>query len=316
MTLKIVRSATRLHTRLLYSLRYCMNHKIWPSVSQEMITQFLDNLLDEGVLKFEEKDKIIKANRTTAKKIYPVTLKSIKNRVALLITNITFAELKNRPGAEKDEENMEKLLSTLGYEVVKHTNLTAEKMGDALVDFSKHPKLKETDSVFVVIMSHGQYGAVHGVNHKPKVPDVLKVDDIYDNLNAMGCPALVDKPKIIIIQACRGSNCKLHIFNGNGSVLKCDSVEDDAVAYGVIKEDDSQYRHKEDDFLAFLSSTPHTVSYRHISQGSFLIQFTVDIFRANVLKHHIEDLFLKVCCVYRLKLLFLLLLLLFFFHSL
>uniref|UniRef100_A0A8C6SQV7 Caspase 1 n=1 Tax=Neogobius melanostomus TaxID=47308 RepID=A0A8C6SQV7_9GOBI len=218
--------------------------------------------------------------------IYPVTLKSIKNRVALLITNITFAELKNRPGAEKDEENMEKLLSTLGYEVVKHTNLTAEKMGDALVDFSKHPKLKETDSVFVVIMSHGQYGAVHGVNHKPKVPDVLKVDDIYDNLNAMGCPALVDKPKIIIIQACRGKE--------TGSVLKCDSVEDDAVAYGVIKEDDSQYRHKEDDFLAFLSSTPHTVSYRHISQGSFLIQFTVDIFRANVLKHHIEDLFLKV----------------------
>uniref|UniRef100_A0A8C6SNK7 Caspase-1 n=1 Tax=Neogobius melanostomus TaxID=47308 RepID=A0A8C6SNK7_9GOBI len=345
MTLKIVRSATRLHTRLLYSLRYCMNHKIWPSVSQEMITQFLDNLLDEGVLKFEEKDKIIKANRTTAKKardlidkvmnkgdevrlilhlqmkdlplykhlcqtcdcviilccsctgdswiihifrckyilkimwIYPVTLKSIKNRVALLITNITFAELKNRPGAEKDEENMEKLLSTLGYEVVKHTNLTAEVF------------LKETDSVFVVIMSHGQYGAVHGVNHKPKVPDVLKVDDIYDNLNAMGCPALVDKPKIIIIQACRGKE--------TGSVLKCDSVEDDAVAYGVIKEDDSQYRHKEDDFLAFLSSTPHTVSYRHISQGSFLIQFTVDIFRANVLKHHIEDLFLKVCCVYR-----------------
>uniref|UniRef100_A0A8C6WI84 Caspase-1 n=1 Tax=Neogobius melanostomus TaxID=47308 RepID=A0A8C6WI84_9GOBI len=206
--------------------------------------------------------------------IYPVTSNSIKNRVALIITNITFTKLNNRPGAEKDEENMEKLLSTLGYEVVKHTNLTAKKMGDALVDFSKHPKLKETDSVFVVISSHGILGAVLGVNHKPAEPDELKVDDIYDNLNAKSCRALVDKPKIIIIQACRGKE--------TGSVLKCDNVEADDVR--EIKEDVSRYRHKENDFIALLSSTPHTVSYRHKSQGSFLIQYTVDIFQANVMK--------------------------------
>uniref|UniRef100_A0A8C6SNH6 Caspase family p20 domain-containing protein n=1 Tax=Neogobius melanostomus TaxID=47308 RepID=A0A8C6SNH6_9GOBI len=175
---------------------------------------------------------------------YPVTSNSIKNRVALLITNITFADKKyNRRGAEKDEENMEKLLSTLGYEVVKHTNLTAKVF------------LKETDSVFVVISSHGQYGAVHGVNHKPDEPDVLKVDDIYDNLNAKSCPALVDKPKIIIIQACRGSN----------SELFSTSVQE-------IEEDVLRFTHKEKDFIALLSSTPH--SYRHILRGSFLIQFT------------------------------------------
>uniref|UniRef100_A0A8C6SPN5 Uncharacterized protein n=1 Tax=Neogobius melanostomus TaxID=47308 RepID=A0A8C6SPN5_9GOBI len=182
---------------------------------------------------------------------------------------IWFCLLKQR-GAEKDEENMEKLLSTLGYEVVKHTNLTAKKMENALDDFSKHPKLKETDSVFVVISSHGQYGAVHGVNHKPDEPDVLKVDDIYDNLNAKSCPALVDKPKIIIIQACRGSNLQL----------------------SITLEDVLRFTHKEKDFIALLSSTPH--SYRHILRGSFLIQFTVDVFQTNLLKDHIEELFRKV----------------------
>uniref|UniRef100_A0A8C6WWG4 Caspase-1 n=1 Tax=Neogobius melanostomus TaxID=47308 RepID=A0A8C6WWG4_9GOBI len=291
------------------------------SVSQEMITQFLDNLLDEGVLKFEEKDKIIKANRTTAKKardlidkvmnkgdevtlilhlqmkhlplykhlcqtcdcIYPVTSKSIKNRVALLITNITFADEKyNRRGAEKDEENMEELLSTLGYEVVKHTNLTAKKMENALDDFSKHPKLKETDSVFVVIMSHGKLGAVLGVNHKPGEPDELKVDDIYDKLNAKNCRALVDKPKIIIIQACRGKE--------TGSAL----VEADDVAVREIDEDVLRFTHKEKDFIALLSSTPHTKSWRNTFKGSYLILFTVDVFQTNVLKDHIEDLFRKV----------------------
>uniref|UniRef100_A0A8C6WWG2 Uncharacterized protein n=1 Tax=Neogobius melanostomus TaxID=47308 RepID=A0A8C6WWG2_9GOBI len=204
--------------------------------------------------------------------IYPVTSNSIKNRVALLITNITFTKLNNRPGAEKDEENMEKLLSTLGYEVVKHTNLTAKKMENALDDFSKHPKLKETDSVFV--------------------PDELKVDHIYDNLNAKNCPALVDKPKIIIIQACRGEE--------TGSVL----VQADDVAVREIDENVFRYTHKEKDFIALLSSTPHTKSWRNTFKGSYLIWFTVDVFQTNVVKDHIEDLFRKVCCVYRLKLLF------------
>uniref|UniRef100_A0A8C6SNQ9 Caspase-8 n=1 Tax=Neogobius melanostomus TaxID=47308 RepID=A0A8C6SNQ9_9GOBI len=195
--------------------------------------------------------------------IYPVTSKSIKNRVALLITNNTFTELKNRPGAEKDEENMKELLSTLGYEVVKHTNLTAKKMENALDDFSKHPKLKETDSVFVVISSHGKLGAVLGVNHKPDEPDELKVDDIHDKLNVKSCPALVNKPKIIIIQACRGINIfgVILISEETGSAL----VEADDVAVREIDEDVLRYTHKEKDFIALLSSTPRQSSSQHIN---------------------------------------------------
>lgn len=49
------------------------------------------------------------------------------NRVALLITNIKFTnDCYTRQGAEKDEENMEKLLKSLRYEVVKYTNLTGK----------------------------------------------------------------------------------------------------------------------------------------------------------------------------------------------
>lgn len=51
----------------------------------------------------------------------------MSNRVALLITNIKFTHDEyTRHGAEKDEENMEKLLQSLGYEVVKYTDLTGE----------------------------------------------------------------------------------------------------------------------------------------------------------------------------------------------
>lgn len=62
--------------------------------------------------------------------VYPGPKKAIYNRVALLITNITFTDQRsNRHGAEKDEENMEMLLKGLGYEVVKHRNLTGQVGG-------------------------------------------------------------------------------------------------------------------------------------------------------------------------------------------
>ncbi|KAK7882648.1 hypothetical protein WMY93_028822 [Mugilogobius chulae] len=225
-------------------------------------------------------------DKQNKKDVYPVTLISSKNRVALLITNITFEdESHNRNGAAKDEEDTEKLLNDLGYEVVKHTNLTAKQMDDALVKFSKHPKLKETDSVFVVIMSHGKRGVVCGVKSNPfseEERDELPIDNIYNHLNAQNCPYLVNKPKIIIIQACRGKE--------SGKVPKFDSV----MADGAIVKDAIEYIHKEKDFSSLLSSTPDTPSYRHKTKGSFLIQFIVEVFNNFAHDTNIDELFRKV----------------------
>lgn len=85
-----------------------------------------------------------------------------------------------------------------------------QEIDEALMKFSKNPKLKETDSVFVVIMSHGKLGAVLGVNFRDEEPDEFPVDNIYKHLGTEKCPALLNKPKVIIIQACRGGDS--HMF--------------------------------------------------------------------------------------------------------
>ena len=87
----------------------------------------------------------------------------------------------------------------------------SQEIDDAVIKFSKHPKLKETDSVFVVIMSHGKPGAVLGVNYKDEEPDEFPIDNVYKHLDTKKCPALLNKPKIIIIQACRGGDS--HLFS-------------------------------------------------------------------------------------------------------
>ena len=47
-----------------------------------------------------------------------------RTRMALLITNVRFDNGKHRHGAEKDEQDMSKLLISLGYNVEKHRDLS------------------------------------------------------------------------------------------------------------------------------------------------------------------------------------------------
>uniref|UniRef100_A0A3P9C7G8 Caspase-13-like n=1 Tax=Maylandia zebra TaxID=106582 RepID=A0A3P9C7G8_9CICH len=197
--------------------------------------------------------------------IYPVTKQSKSNRIALMINNIKFHnDSSDRHGAEKDDRVMFNLLQSLGYQVVRYNNLTGKQIDDALTQFSQHKKLTQTDSVFVTIMSHGDMGIISGTDSK-----AFKTEEIFQHLNAKNCPALVNKPKIIIIQACRGGN----------SHLLCTQIISEV--------------HIEKDFICFHSSTPHTVSYRSTSDGSFFIQTLADVFNKWSHEYDIEELFRK-----------------------
>uniref|UniRef100_A0A3B5LKK1 Caspase family p20 domain-containing protein n=1 Tax=Xiphophorus couchianus TaxID=32473 RepID=A0A3B5LKK1_9TELE len=239
----------------------------------------LDGLLHDGVLNDGEKDAVVEENDSRAlglsnvqpaqpasaglvaqsgstpsvssveefwkskkddPEVYPVTQTSLRNRVALLITNIKFSEKSmNRSGAEKGEENMEKLLSNLGYEVVKYTNLTGKAIDEALIHFTK----KHTDSAFVVIMSHGKLGKILGVDWKEDKPDEFPIDNIFKH--SYSCPELIDKPKVIFIQACRGER--------RGSVLVNDSPNTAAHVSQPedLEADELQFVQRKTSFLFF-----------------------------------------------------------------
>ncbi|CAB1347811.1 unnamed protein product, partial [Coregonus sp. 'balchen'] len=102
-----------------------------------------------------------------------------------------------REGAEKDEENIERLLRDLGYDVVKHENLSGQELDEAVKAFSKREEHFLSDSVFVVMISHRILGVIIGVHYKegdPK-PDVFPINNIFTHLNTENCKALINKPK-------------------------------------------------------------------------------------------------------------------------
>uniref|UniRef100_A0A673KJR3 Caspase-1-B-like n=1 Tax=Sinocyclocheilus rhinocerous TaxID=307959 RepID=A0A673KJR3_9TELE len=204
--------------------------------------------------------------------------KSQRKGSALLITNIVFDyEVNNRPGAEIDEENMEWLLRALGYNVEKRRNLSGEVHREVR-NFSKllsgH---RDADSTFVVIMSHGarinNKDAILGVHyHLSRNPnDVYFVDETFSHLNSVNCPALIDKPKVILINACRGG------------------VE---VPDQVPRPD--TWVHWKTDFVCFMSTVPDTASYRNTKTGSHFINYILDVFCECAHEDDLMELFRKV----------------------
>ncbi|XP_074072676.1 caspase-4-like [Macrotis lagotis] len=221
--------------------------------------------------------------------IYPVMEKEGRTRLALIICNIQFEHLSERNGAELDSTRMEILLKELGYNVDVLKNLTSLEMESALREFAACPEHKSSDSTFVVFMSHGILNGICGKSHQKTNPDILSYDTIFKILNTKNCINLKDKPKVIIIQACRGVN--------SGQVWVSDTpeiVEDSQSELQVFEEDSVRKTHLEKDFITFCSSTPHNVSWRDKEKGSVFITELIHCFQQYSWCCHIEEIFRKV----------------------
>ncbi|MXQ96695.1 hypothetical protein E5288_WYG013261 [Bos mutus] len=222
--------------------------------------------------------------------IYPIMERSNRTRLALIICNTEFENLTRRDGADVDTRNMKVLLEGLGYKVDVKENLTASEMILELKAFAAHSEHRTSDSTFLVFMSHGIRAGICGKKYSEEVPDILKVDDIFHILNTGNCPALKDKPKVIIIQACRGENQGMVWVNdsvaasGNCSLVAPEDFESDAI----------KKAHIEKDFIAFCSSTPDNVSWRHPIFGSLFIIKLIETFQEYAWSCDLEEIFRKV----------------------
>ena len=104
------------------------------------------------------------------------------------------------------------------------------------------------DAFVSIIMSHGGVGdAVYGVDGGS-----LTIRDLMKPFNEANCPTLKNKPKVFIIQACRGGGF--------------DHPEEEAY-YGICPT--------EADFLLAHSTVPGALSFRHTFDGSVFIQVSL-----------------------------------------
>ncbi|XP_054580939.1 caspase-12-like isoform X2 [Eptesicus fuscus] len=232
-----------------------------------------------------------KLKTTKADEIYPVMEKEGRTRLALIIHNEEFDYLCKRHGSEDDLLGMQDLLESLGYSVVVKVNLTAPEMVAVLLEFAARKEHQSSDSTILVFMSHGVLEGICGKKHREEEPDILHDDTIFQIFNNRNCQSLRDKPKIIIMQACRGS--------GDGIVWVPDMGETTACRYShtfqcCVWSDAVTKTHVEKDFIAFKSSTPHNSSWRRDKNGSFFISQVIYHIKEYSWCHHLEEIFRKV----------------------
>lgn len=155
-------------------------------------------------LKLCPREEFLTMSKERAGEIYPIKEKNDRTRLALIICNTEFNHLPLRTGAEFDIAGMKGLLEALGYSVDVREKLTARDMESVLWAFAARPEHRSSDSIFLVFMSHGILDGICGTLHSNETPDVLPYDTIFRIFNNRNCLSLKDKPKVIIIQACRG----------------------------------------------------------------------------------------------------------------
>ncbi|KAM5227185.1 caspase-1-like isoform 2-T3 [Hipposideros larvatus] len=244
----------------------------------------------EGSLKLCPPETAERIWREKSTEIYPIMERSTRTRLALIICNTKFDNLSRRDGADADIRGMRMLLESLGYTVDVKENLTAQEMTKELEAFAARKEHKTSDSTFVVFMSHGIRDGICGKEYSGNVTEVLQINTIFQTLNTLKCPSLKDKPKVIIIQACRGGN--------QGMVWLQDSVkaleDSSAQAPEDLECDAIKRAHIEKDFIAFCSSTPDNVSWRHPTRGSLFIMKLIEHLKEYAWSCDLEEIFRKV----------------------
>ncbi|XP_038232003.1 caspase-1-like isoform X3 [Dermochelys coriacea] len=236
---------------------------------------------------------IQRIQKEEAKEIYSIRDKATRTRLALIICNVEFDHLRRRNGADVDMNGMKRLLEGLGYKVEIHCNLNAQAMVETLKQFAARNEHWTSDSTFLVLMSHGIRAGLCGTNYQDESTDILPIDTIYSTFNNRNCQALLEKPKVIIIQACRGEN--------HGQVWVSDSAELPGDGSSLIPlppeglEDDASHQiHVESDFICFQATTPDTLSWRSPKTGSVFITRLIEQLRTNACRFPLEEIFRKV----------------------
>ena len=121
------------------------------------------------------------------------------------------------------------------------------------------------DSFVCCILSHGKEGHIHG-SDSVAVP----LDTITTLLNGDSCKTLVGKPKIFLMQACRGTQ------RDRGVRVDGDEEEIEAKPHIIVSDSDVRVESDSDipdvaDFFFGYATPPGHVAWRDLDNGSWYI---------------------------------------------
>lgn len=127
-------------------------------------------------------------------------MKHSRRGVALIFNHEHFywyLGMPSRGGTNADRFNLERRLQDLGFDVSAYDNLKTIEVLETIhkVASSDH---SDADCFLCIFLSHGENNHIYAYDGK------INLQDITARFRGDKCSSLVGKPKIFVIQACRG----------------------------------------------------------------------------------------------------------------
>jgi hypothetical protein len=154
-----------------------------------------------------------------------------------------------RSGTNHDRDNIKGVFTQLEYEVHVFDDSSRNKIFDRLRYFSRHADLRQMSSFVFVMLSHGYGNRIFSRDGE------IIIDELVSFFKGDKCPALIGKPKLFFIQACRGDDF-------------------DRGTHTLVTESTREVRKLpiEADILIAYSTVPGYFSWRNNQNGSWFIQ--------------------------------------------
>lgn len=199
--------------------------------------------------------------------------------VAVIINNEEFEpklELSKRTGSSKDEEALQKTFNFLGFkEIITEKNLTAKKMSDLLTAVANRTELQHMDGIVIAMLSHGDSDGIFGKDEHMPFSEIFA--PFRNSISLAG------KPKVFVIQACRGKD----IDNGY-------PVSIDGPVPSDYNKNKSFHIPKGSDMLTAYATIEGHVSLRNHEEGSWFIQTFCQVMDRHGREREIHQLLTKV----------------------
>lgn len=216
--------------------------------------------------------------------------------ICLIINNVQFEldSLPKRKGSDMDAYRFKEIFKQLGFTVESKRNLTAEKMKSILKQISARCVAKH-DALTVILLSHGTESGIYGT-------DGLEVDmnDILTYFDNKKCKQMLGKPKLFIVQACRGRSTDYGVRDTQTFFSQPESQNltqpsqltqniKDSPKISLWSETDGHYHPTRTDMVLCFSCQTGFVSTRNEDEGSWLgASLATHLQRESCRKHLME----------------------------
>ncbi len=188
-------------------------------------------------------------------------------------SKIIQSDYTDRLGSDEDARRFEKLFKSLNYNVITLKNLNARGIFRQVNDMAFETDHSKMDCFVCCILAHGEAGGrLISSDGKP-----FTLSEITTSFSSSRCDTLSGKPKIFLIQACRGEE-----FQGGANY----SVDAGcSVSYSIPDQAD---------FFVGYATVAGYKAHRHRTAGSVYIQTLCELLERHAAKADIHKLFTKV----------------------